>query len=123
MLGGCHVPDNLPVVRVLQNKKRRCDYSHSGGGEGEVLTLSKLANRSTSRRLCRGGEEGAKGSAKGSLAGREEEEEEEEEKSPEVCWRKGPRRWKDSEDSVLEIDDRLPDEAKRGKHTVFFKKK
>lgn len=56
------------------------DYSESSEGEGEdereELTLSKLANRSASRTLCRGGEEGAKGSAIGSLAGREEEEEE-----------------------------------------------
>lgn len=81
-----------------------------------MLTLSKLANRSTSRRLCRGGEEGAKGSAKGSLAGREEEEEEEE-KSPEVCWRKCPLRWKDSEDSVLEIDDLLPEAAVTDENT------
>lgn len=57
--------------------------------------------------LWRGGEEGAKGSAKGSLAGRVEEEEE---KSAEV-WRRGPRRWKESEDSVLETDALLPDEA------------
>lgn len=36
-------------------KRRGCDYGHSGGGEGdgerEVLTLSKLANRSASRML------------------------------------------------------------------------
>lgn len=59
------------------------DYSESSEGEGEdereELTLSKLANRSASRTLWQGGEEGAKGSATGSLAGREEEEEE---KSP-----------------------------------------
>lgn len=72
-----------------------------------MLTLSKLANPSASRALRRGGEEGAKGSAKGSFAGREEEEEEEE-KSPEVCGMKFPRRWKESEDSVLLIDDFLP---------------
>lgn len=42
------------------------------------------------------------------MAGRGEEEEEEEEKSPVGCGRKGPRRWKDSEDSVLEMDDLLP---------------
>lgn len=29
-------------------------------------------------------------------------------KSPEGCGRKGPRRWKESEDSTLEIDDLLP---------------
>lgn len=69
--------------------------------------MSKLANRSASRTLWRGGEEGAKGSAKGSLAGREEEEDEEV-NSPEDCGRKGPRRWKESEDSVLERDDLLP---------------
>lgn len=76
-----------------------------------MLTLSKLANRSASRTLWRGGEEGAKGSAKGSLAGREGEEEEEE-KSPEGCGRKCPRRWKESEDSVLEMDDFLPGQVK-----------
>lgn len=41
------------------------------------------------------------------MAGRDEEEEEEE-KSPVGCGRKCPRRWKDSEDSVLEMDDLLP---------------
>lgn len=73
-----------------------------------VLTLSKLANRSASRMLWRGGEEGAKGSAKGSLAGREEEEEE----SPGACGSKCPRRWKESEDSVLEMEDLLPGQVR-----------
>lgn len=70
--------------------------------------MSKLANRSASRALWRGGEEGAKGSAEGSLAGREEEEEEDEEKSPAVWERKCPRRWKESEESVLVMEDLLP---------------
>lgn len=93
------------------------DYSESSEGEGEEereeLTLSKLANRSASRTLWRGGEEGAKGSALGSLAGREEEEEEEE-KSPRGGVWKGPRRWKASLDSVLERDDLLPGEERKG---------
>ncbi len=74
-----------------------------------MLTLSKLANRSASRTLWRGGEEGAKGSAKGSLAGREEEE-----KSPVGCGWKCPRR---SEESVLERDDLLPDEVQMDRQT------
>lgn len=106
----CTFLENQMWLMSRKIKRRGCGYWHSGGGEGdgerEVLTLSKLANRSASRTLWRGGEEGAKGSAKGSLAGREEEEE----KSPEV-WRKCPRRWKESEDSVLETDALLPDEA------------
>lgn len=47
------------------------------------------------------------------MAGRDEEEEEEE-KSPVGCWRKWPLRWKDSEDSVLEMDDLLPVGEERG---------
>lgn len=105
------------MSRGKKERERRI-YWESGGGKGEgereVLTLSKLANRSASRTLWRGGEEGAKGSAKGSLAGREEEEEEEE-KSPEVCGRKCPRRWKESEDSVLEMDDLLPGQVRHRK--------
>lgn len=98
---------------ISRRKKRRRwhDYWESDEGEGEgereVLTLSKLANRSASRMLWRGGEEGAKGSAKGSLAGREEEG-----KSPECGGTKCPRRWKESEDSVLEMDALLPEEKK-----------
>lgn len=50
------------------------------------------------------------------MAGRDEEEEEEEEKSPVGCGRKWPLRWKDSEDSVLEMDDLLPvGEEREGK--------
>lgn len=37
-------------------------------------------------------------------------------KSPEGCGRKGPRRWKESEDSTLEIDDLLPDKPQTGRH-------
>lgn len=93
------------------------DYSESSEGEGEEereeLTLSKLANRSASRTLWRGGEEGAKGSAIGSLAGREE-------KSP-IGWVwKWPRRWKASLDSVLERDDFLPGQNK-GQWVLQFK--
>lgn len=92
-------------------QRKGCDYWESSEDEGEdereVLTLSKLANRSVSRMLWREGDEGAKGSAKGSLAGREEEE-----KSPGGCGRKCPRRWKDSEDSVLESDDLLPQKGR-----------
>lgn len=98
---------------------RGWDYGESGGGggegEGEVLTLSKLANRSASRALWRGGEEGAKGSATGSLAGSEEN-------SPEVCGRKCPRRWKESEDSVLEMVDLLPGQTRHRqtcRHTIY----
>ncbi len=38
------------------------------------------------------------------------------EKSPGGCGRKCPRRWKESEDSVLEMDDLLPGEAQTGRH-------
>lgn len=78
-----------------------------------MLTLSKLANPSASRKLWRGGEEGAKGSAKGSLAGREEEE-----KSPGGCGSKCPRRLKESEDSVLERDDLLPGQVRHTQAVV-----
>lgn len=49
----------------------KCHYWGSGGGEGEELTLSKLANRLGSHGAW-WGEEGAKGSGTESLAGREE---------------------------------------------------
>ena len=71
---------------------------------GEVLTLSKLANRSGSLRALWWGEDGAKGSATPSLAGCEEEEEE---KSPEPAGRKGLL-GKESDDSVLLVLDLLP---------------
>lgn len=102
---------NTKMWLLPGNKKRnKRDYWESGEGvgKGEVLTLSKLANRSASRALWRGGEEGAKGSDKGSLAGREEEE-----KSAEGCGRKCPRLWKESEVSVLEMDDLLPEKTDR----------
>lgn len=38
------------------------------------------------------------------------------EKSPVGCGRKCPRRWKESEDSVLEMDDLLPGEAQASRH-------
>lgn len=86
------------------------NYSESSEGEGEdereELTLSKLANRSASRTLWRVGEEGAKGSAIRSLAGREEED-----KSPRAWVWKWPLRWKASLDSVLESDDLLPEKT------------
>ncbi|TNN74379.1 hypothetical protein EYF80_015338 [Liparis tanakae] len=78
-------------------------------GEGERTSRSSQVtcgySQASSFLTWKGGEEGAKGSAKGSLAGREEEE-----KSPGgCCWRKGPRRWKDSDESALETADLLPE--------------
>lgn len=62
----------------------KCQGSHYwGSGEGEGLTLSKLANRAGSRGAW-WGEEGAKGSGTESLAGREEN-------SPEPCALDRPR--------------------------------
>lgn len=85
-----------------------------------MLTLSKLANPSASRTLWRGGEEGAKGSAIGSLAGREEEEEEEEERSPGACGSKCPLRWKEPEDSVLHRDALLPGQVRYRQYADRF---
>lgn len=62
--------------------------------------MSKLANRSGSRKVW-WGEDGAKGSWAASLAGWEGT-------SPGPGGNKGALRWKESDDSDLEMVDRLP---------------
>ena len=82
--------------------------SEEGGRGQEELTLSKLANRSGSREGC-WGEDGAKGSWAASLAGWDGT-------SPGPGGNKGALRWKESDDSDLEMVDRLP----APKHKIIY---